>query len=74
MRCGTTAEVSYCTNMMECSLCEDECENVSHVLWECSAYISTRANYIKKLNELLKDDYDDIKSQDDVVKSSYVRN
>ena len=24
---------------MECSLCGDECENVSHVLWECSAYI-----------------------------------
>ena len=21
----------------ECSLCGDECENVSHVLWECSA-------------------------------------
>ena len=24
---------------MECSLCGDECENVSCVLWECSAYI-----------------------------------
>ena len=23
----------------ECSLCGDECENVSHVLWECSAYV-----------------------------------
>ena len=22
----------------ECSLCVDECENVSHVLWEYSAY------------------------------------
>ena len=21
----------------ECSLCGDKCENVSHVLWECSA-------------------------------------
>ena len=21
----------------ECSFCEDECENVNHVLWECSA-------------------------------------
>ena len=27
----------------ECSLCGNECENVSHVLWECSAYSSTRA-------------------------------
>ena len=24
----------------ECSLCGNECENVSHVLWECSAYSS----------------------------------
>ena len=37
----------------ECSLCGDECENVSHVLWECSAYSSTRACFIKKLQELL---------------------
>ena len=22
---------------MECSLCRDECENVNHVLWKCSA-------------------------------------
>ena len=22
----------------KCSLCGDECENVSHVLWECSVY------------------------------------
>ena len=21
----------------ECSLCGDKCDNVSHVLWECSA-------------------------------------
>ena len=24
----------------ECSLCGNECENVSHVLWECSVYSS----------------------------------
>ena len=29
----------------ECSLCGNECENVSHVLLECSAYSSTRALY-----------------------------
>ena len=39
----------------ECSLCGDGCENVSHVLWECSAYSSTRACFIKKLQELLED-------------------
>ena len=28
---------------MKCSLCGDECEIVSHVLWECSAYNNSRA-------------------------------
>ena len=41
----------------ECSLCGDECENVSHVFWECSAHSSTRATFMKKLQELLKGDY-----------------
>ena len=31
----------------ECSLCGDECENVSHVLWECSTYSSSRACFIR---------------------------
>ena len=39
------------------SLGGNECENVSHVLWECSAYSSTRASFMKKLQELLEDDY-----------------
>ena len=30
----------------ECSLCGNECENVSHMLWECSAYSSSRASFI----------------------------
>ena len=54
------------------SLCGDECENVSHVLWECSAYSSTRACFIKKLQELLEDEYEDFESLDKVEKSSYV--
>ena len=37
----------------KCSLWRDKCENVSHVLCECSAYSSTRACFIKKLQELL---------------------
>ena len=56
----------------ECSLCGDECENVSHVLWECSAYSSTRACFIKKLQELLEDEYEDFESLDKADKSSYV--
>ena len=36
----------------ECFLCGNECENVNHVLWECSAYSSTGASFMKKLQEL----------------------
>ena len=31
------------------SLCADECENVSHVLWEYSAFSRARASFKKKL-------------------------
>ena len=55
----------------DCSLCGNECENVSHVLWEC-AYSSTRASFMKKLQELLEDDYEDFESLEYVEKSSYV--
>ena len=53
----------------ECSLCENEYENVSHLFWECS---STRASFTKKLQELLKVEYEDFESLDNVEKSSYV--
>ena len=56
----------------ESSLCGDECESVSHVLWECSAYSSTRASFMKKLQELLDDDYVDFESLDNIEKSSDV--
>ena len=56
----------------ECSLCGDECENESHALWECSAYSSTRVSFMKKLQELLEDDYDDFESLDNVEKLSFV--
>ena len=38
---------------------------MSHVLWECSAYSSTRASFMKKLQELL-DDYEDFESLENV--------
>ena len=50
---------------MECSLCGNECE-------KCSAYSSTRASFMKKLQELLEDDYEDFESLENVEKSSYV--
>ena len=46
----------------ECSLCGNE----------CSAYSSTRASFMKKLQELLEDDYEDFESLENVENSSYV--
>ena len=44
----------------KCSLYRDEYERVSHVSWKCSAYSSTRASFMKKLQGLLVDDYDEV--------------
>ena len=41
---------------------------MSHVLWECSAYRSTRASFMKKRQELLDDDYEDFESLENVEK------
>ena len=38
----------------ECSLCGDECENVSHVLRECSAYTVDREIFVLKIFRALK--------------------
>ena len=46
--------------------------SVSHVLWERSAYSSTRACFMKKLQELIEDEYEDFESLDMVEKSSYM--
>ena len=45
---------------------------MSHVLWECSAYSRTRASFMKKLQELLEDDYEDFESLENVEILSYV--
>ena len=45
---------------------------MSHVVWECSAYSSTRGSFMKKLHELLEDDYEDFESLENVEKSFYV--
>ena len=34
---------------LECTLCGAECESVVHVLWECTAYSSSRASFTEKL-------------------------
>ena len=57
----------------ECSLCGNECENVSHVLWECSVYSTTRASFMKKLQELLEDDYEDFELLENVEELSLTK-
>ena len=57
---------------LECALCGAECESVVHVLWECSAYSSSRASFLLKLEELLGDRYADFEALNSVEKTSYV--
>ena len=33
----------------ECLLCDAECESVSHVLWDCPAYVSIRSAFMLEL-------------------------
>ena len=57
---------------MYCNLCGVECESVVHVLWECSAYSSSRASFMVKLQELLGDRYADFEPLNSIEKTSYV--
>ena len=41
----------------ECVLCGDECESVSHTLWDWSAYTSIRAQFMLKLKASLGGSY-----------------
>ena len=43
-----------------------------HVLWECSAYSSSRASFRLKLEELLGDRYADFEALTSVEKTSYI--
>ena len=57
---------------LECTLCGAECESVVHVLWECTAYSSSRASFIEKLQELLGDSYANFDLLSNIEKTSYV--
>ena len=39
----------------ECLLCDAECESVSHVLWDCPAYVSIRSAFMLELRRELGD-------------------
>ena len=48
------------------------CLVIVHVLWECSAYSSSRASFLLKLEELFGDRYADFEALNGVEKTSYV--
>ena len=56
----------------ECVLCGNECESVSHVLWECSAYTNSRADFLLKLQEKLGNGFERFDGLDSLGKSSFI--
>ena len=56
----------------ECLLCPDECESVSHVLWDCLVYNTLRNDFLCKLQELLRDGCEHFESLDSFEKASFV--
>ena len=48
----------------ECLLCDDECESVSHVLWDCPVYNTLRNDFLCKLQELLGNRFEHFESLD----------
>ena len=56
----------------ECLLCDDECESVSHVLWDCPVYNTLRNDFVCKLQELLGDGFEHFESLDSFEKASFV--
>ena len=56
----------------ECLLCDDECESISDVLWDCPVYNTLRKDFMCKLQELLGDRFEHFKSLDSFEKASFV--
>ena len=56
----------------KCELCGNECESVSHVLCECSAYSSSRADFLLKLQEKLGNGFERFDALDSLGKSSFI--
>ena len=56
----------------ECELCGNECESVSHVLWECLAYSSSGADFLLELQEKLGNGFKHFNSLDSLGKSSFI--
>ena len=56
----------------ECLLCDNECESVSYVFWECPVYSTLRNDFMCKLQELLKDEFEHFESLDSFERASFV--
>ena len=56
----------------ECLLCDDECDSVSHVLWNCPVYNTLRNDFMCKLQVLLGDRFEHFGSLDSFEKASFV--
>ena len=55
-----------------CCVMQRECESVSHVLWDCPAYASSRSAFMLELRRKLGDRFEHFQSLDSFVKSSYI--
>ena len=53
----------------QCMLCDDECESVAHVLWDCPAY---RKSFMEELSHLLGSKFSQFLSLDSVEKTSFI--
>ena len=56
----------------QCMLCDDECESVAHVLWDCPAYNIIRKSFMEELSHLLGLQFSQFISLDSVGKTSFV--
>ena len=56
----------------QCVLCDDECESVAHVLWDCPAYTSIRNNFMEELSLLIGSKYSEFVSFNSLEKTSFV--
>ena len=69
---GLNEELGGREGRKECLLCDAECESVSHLLWDCPAYVSIRSAFMFELRRELGDRFEHFQSLDSFEKSSYV--
>ena len=72
-RSGLNEELGRHRGIKECELCGNECKSVSHVMWECSAYSNSRADFLLRLQEKLGNGFECFDALDSLGKSSYLR-